>query len=153
MGGITNKCYFPFKHVICLDRYFTRMMKVLNKKVLLRERKRHATRRVASTHYAVPLCCSPMLFPYPLPGSGKGYPHPPPGPGKEVLPAPPPHLDLGRGYPRPAWIWEGSTPCPPTWTWEGGNPSPPPHPWTREGVWKRMLLLKNKWENVATVVF
>ena len=86
----------------------------LNKKVLLRERKRHTDRGVSSTtRWVAP---------------------PPPGQGTP----PPARSDRGR-YPRwgnpPAWTWLGYPPCldlagvpPPTWTWLGNPPPPPPGP-------------------------
>ena len=55
-----------------------KVRKEKNKKILLRERKRHTARRVASTHYAVPV-----------------------GGTIAPLPSPLPHLDLGRGTPAP----------------------------------------------------
>ena len=78
-----------------------------NKKVLLRERKRHTTRRVASARYAA-LCnggegCTPsQVGGYPIQGLGGGVPHlrcrgyPTSGLG-----TPPHHPDLGWGTPRP----------------------------------------------------
>ena len=86
-----------------------------NKKVLLRKRKRHTDRHVASTPSVV------------LTG-GKG------------VPQVPPHLDLARGIPHP---WQGVPGEPPiwTWTWLGGTPSltgvplvPPIWTWTWLGV-------------------
>ena len=120
----------------------------MKKKVLLRERKRHTTRRLASTRYAVPAGGTPILGSdlggcsgYPLlrqgktpvwgtPFPGGGYPFPG---GRYPLPRP------GKGVP-PTWTWEGCTPplgpgkgVPPAWTWEGVFPCqwmgyPPPLP-------------------------
>ena len=120
-----------------------------NKKVLLRERKRHTTCRVVNTH-------SVVLTGYPLPDLAGGVPYlgtpwagylPPPGypPGQGTPPPgypPPPRLDLA-GYP-PTWTWQG-TPLPPgpgrvppscPWhsgkcckaLWDMGTPSPPQLP-------------------------
>ena len=64
-------------------------MRILNKKVLLRERKRHTARRVASARYAAVMGWEG----YPI--SGRGYPVP--GLGRGV-----PHLWSGKGgYPIP----------------------------------------------------
>ena len=55
---------------------------ILNKKVLLRERKRYTARRIASTCSAVPiggctLSCPGQGVPHPvLPGGGGGLSHP-----------------------------------------------------------------------------
>ena len=111
-----------------------------NKKVLLRERKRHTACRVASTPYVV-------LTGYP-PGQGTpqgtpqaGYPQPGyPLPPARVPPLPgypPPGYPLARvppwpgspqpGYPParvpPNWTCQGT---PPGWTWQG---TPPAAPW------------------------
>ena len=103
-----------------------------NKKVLLRERKRHTARRVASARYAdwggggLPIPRSggggthPQIqggFPVPGPGGtpsqvrGRGVPHPRsrgaysiPGWGEGV-----PHQDLGWGTP-PGQTWDGVPP-------------------------------------------
>ena len=86
----------------------------INKKVLLRERKRHTARRVVSTP-------SVVLTGYPLPPGRvppAGYPPPPldlagtppAGPGRY-----PPQLDLAGYPPPPGWIWQGIPPpgvCP-----------------------------------------
>ena len=80
---------------------------ILNKKILLRERKRHTARRVASARYAA-------LF-----NGGGGLPHP--------------VLDGWRGVPYPVLDGGGVTPSSPGWG-EGGTPSRPgqgvgvPHP-------------------------
>ena len=63
-----------------------------NKKVLLREHKRHTARRVASARYAV------------LSNGGGGTPS----------------SHGGGGYPIQSW-W-GGTPSSPDWWWEGGYP-------------------------------
>ena len=79
-----------------------------NKKVLLRERKRHTARCVSSARYAgvgVPSPRSggwylvPGLGDYPVPGSRGGYPIP--GLGGYPIPCPGgvPHPDLVGGYP------------------------------------------------------
>ena len=73
------------------------------KKVLLRERKRHTARRVASTPYVV-------LTGYPPPPS-QGTPRPgytPPGQGTP-LPRVPPPAGPGR-VPPPSWTWQGTPP-------------------------------------------
>ena len=100
--------------------------KILNKKVLLRERKRHTTRRVASAAmlggvgYPVP-----GLGGYPIPGLG-GVPHPrgvpSPRSGGYPIPGPGgvPHPDLGWGTP-PARLGMG---YPPDQTWDGIPPRP-----------------------------
>ena len=58
-----------------------------NKKVLLRERKRHTARHIASTCYAAPVLCLHL---------GMGYP--------PDLERDTPHPDLGRGYPPVSWM-------------------------------------------------
>ena len=83
----------------------------INKKVLLRERKRHTTRRVASTPYVV-------LTGYP-PWQGT------PQPGYPPLAGP------GRVPPPPGWTWQGTPAArvppqpgyPPGWTWQGTPPA------------------------------
>ena len=75
-----------------------------NKKVLLRERKRHTARCVASTRYAA--LSNPDLVigggtPFRPGGGYPGYP-PPSRPGRGV-----PHPDLVRGYPIQTWSGEG----------------------------------------------
>ena len=90
-----------------------------NKKVLLRERKRHTTRRVASTHSAVL-----------LPRAGGGYPHP-------VLMGVPHPVPMG--YPHPVSMGEV-----PIMTWLGYlSPSvlkTCTHPPSRlEGTWDQAL--------------
>ena len=90
----------------------------VNKKVLLRERKRHTTHHVASTPYVV-------LTGYPpCPDLAGGYP-------TWVPPLP-----LGRVPPRQGTPWQGTpqqgtpqqgTPpgrVPPSWTWQGTPPRP-----------------------------
>ena len=100
------------------------------KKVLLRERKMHTARRVASARYAA-------LFP------DKGVPHPVLGrgtPGYTPILTwgyPLPHLDLGWGTPLHlldlGWDYRPPPP-PPILTWEEGNPfwpdGVPPWMWT-----------------------
>ena len=114
-----------------------------NKKVLLRERKRHTARRVAST----PTCwCGWGGYPRYAPCPDLGWGTPLPWPGKVV---PPPILTWMGGYPMllmrdpppiltwdrvppppPILTWEGVPPIltwdgvPPILTWEGGTPSP-----------------------------
>ena len=68
-----------------------------NKKVLLRERKRHTARRVASTPYVV-------LTGYPPPPPA-GYP--PPRQGKPPPAGYPPGLDLAGYPPPPQWLPHG----------------------------------------------
>ena len=106
---------------------------IYNKKVLLRERKRHTTRRVVSTPSVVLTGYPPGRVPpcpdlagggscwggYPIPG----YPHPNLARGVPYWGYPtwvPPHPDLTRGY--PIWVppqqgtpWQGTTPHP----WQG----------------------------------
>ena len=90
-----------------------------NKKVLLRERKRHTDRCVASARYAVPVGGTPLSCLGPdLDGGGGGTPFPGPGGGypSQVWTGRVPHpageeVPLGMGYPPP-----------PTWTWEVGTP-------------------------------
>ena len=84
----------------------------LNKKlkVLLRERKRHTARRVASTPYVV-------LTGYPpRPGYHPPWPGYPPGQG-----TPQPGYPLARVPPQPGYPPGQGTP--PSWTWQG---TPPP---------------------------
>ena len=86
-----------------------------NKKVLLRERKRHAARRVSSAPYAV------LSWGIPHPG----YPHP----------------DLAKGYPIPGWGYPilGT----PVLTWAEGTPPwvTPIQEWntSQEGNWDQSL--------------
>ena len=87
-----------------------------NKKVLLRERKRHTARRVASARYAK------GGYPVPGPGGvphhrsgGRGVPHP-----RSAGTLGTPHLpDLGWGTP-PGQTWDGVPP--PGQTWDGVPP-------------------------------
>ena len=128
-----------------------------NKTVLLRERKRHTARCVASTRCAalfggkvpgpksggVPSPRSgggtqSQVWGYPIPGPG-GYPIP--GPGgtpshvRGVTPSRPgqggtpatPYLDLGWGTPPPVWTWDGVPPA-----LDLGWGTPPT--WTWDGV-------------------
>ena len=106
----------------------------LNKKVLLRERKRHTARRIASTCYAVPVGGTPPSWDltwiggYPLPRevppSQVGYPH-------LDLEKGTPCLDLGRGYPH-LDLTRGYPPPPPgpgkgyPPSVDGLHPPPPP---------------------------
>ena len=95
-----------------------------NKKVLLRERKRHTARRVASARYAALMGGVPRVPPH----------HPdlarvPPTPGMGYLPpsrpvrGTPPHPRPGMGYPTPSSRPGWGTP-PPTQTWDGVPPPP-----------------------------
>ena len=88
---------------------FSRTHRIDNKKVLLRERKRHTTRRVASTHYAVPDGVYPLSWDLtwtPFPGlDGGGYPFP--------------GLDRGGGTPFQVWMGEGVTQ---SQVWKGVQP-------------------------------
>ena len=101
----------------------------MNKKVLLRERKRHTARHVASTRYAA--LSNPDL---PPPPSRPGRGGTPSRLGQEGrTPGIPHHPDLVRGYPGyplniqtwsggyPIQTWSGGTPCPQT-----GMGYPPP---------------------------
>ena len=102
-----------------------------NKKVLLREHKRHTVHRVASACYPAPS----------LSGPGMGYP--PSRPGMGYPPdlwwgIPPP--DLGWGTP-PTQTWDGVPPTRPgtgyclTQTWDGVPPRPVMgYPPTRPGM-------------------
>ena len=116
-----------------------------NKTVLLRERKRHTARRVASARYTALSPDRGGGYPFPGPGRGWGGGYPFPGPGRGGA----------RGYPLPRsrWGWVGGTPFPdpgggyslPRSRWKGGGRGytpprsgkgvPPPHPnWTWEWV-------------------
>ena len=95
-----------------------------NYKVLLRERKRHTARRVASTRYAA--LSNPDLV-------GGGVPHPDLVGGRGVTPPPPSRPGLG-GVPHPDLV-RGGTPSKPgqggtatIQTWSGGYPGLPPTP-------------------------
>ena len=108
---------------------------MLNKKVLLRERKRHTARCVANTPYVV-------LTGYPTggyrtlgtPRGGTGPWVPPQVPPRGgTRPRVPPRVPpLGGyqtsgtppGYPLPGWTWQGT---PPGWTWQGNPPTAPWH--------------------------
>ena len=89
-----------------------------NKEVLLRERKMHTARHVASTHYAVLVGVPPHPGTWPGRGVG-GRLNPFPGPGRGVPPSQvqtaggTPFLVQAGGYPLPrsrSWTWEGGTP-------------------------------------------
>ena len=81
---------------------------ICHKKVLLRERKRHTARRVASTPYVVLTGYPPSGYP---PGQGT-----PPWPGYPPGQGTPPQLDLA-GYPL-GWTWQGTPPAAP---WHSGK--------------------------------
>ena len=128
----------------------------LNKKVLLRERKRHTARRVASPRYAVPVGGTPPPPSWDLTWMGEVL-HPAGGgtpscwregvTPSQVWTGGAPH---SAGWGTPTWTWEGVFPCqqdwvpwpwqldgvPPTWTCEGGTPSAGwgTPTWTWEGV-------------------
>ena len=113
----------------------------INKKVLLRERKRHTARRVVSTPSVILTGYPPVLtWPRGVPCQGGtllggtllgvpylGTPHPGPGAPCQGVPC------LGvpcRGYPTwvpPAWpgvpCWEGTLPGYPHPSWPGGYPA------------------------------
>ena len=80
---------------------------MLNKKVLLRERKRYNARRVASARYAVPVGVPPpppsldlvWTGAYPFPGLDEGGGALGWGTPCLDLGRGTPHRDLGRGYP------------------------------------------------------
>ena len=105
-----------------------------NKKILLRERKRHTARRVASACYADLLGRGvPHLRSGGEPISGWGVPHPrvggvphprvggvPPRPGMGY--PPPPTPDLGWATPNPDMGWVTPPPFRPGW-----DTPPPPH--------------------------
>ena len=95
--------------------YYNIIISYKNKKVLLRERKRHTALRVASTRYVVPVAGTPIL------GSDLDW---------GGVPAPSPSWDL-------TWMGRGYLPlCPPTpapphpgiWPGWGGGTCPAPHP-------------------------
>ena len=81
-----------------------------NKKVLVRERKRHTASRVASTPYVVLTGYPPDRVPPVLTWPGGVPTWVPPS-------RVPPQLDLAW-YP-PGWTWHGT---PPGWTWQGTPP-------------------------------
>ena len=112
----------------------------MNKKILLRERKRHTARRVASTPYVVLTGYPPILTwlggyltwvpPSRVPPRGypprvppRGYPPGYPLPGYPPARVPPP------GYP-PSWTWQGTPPVAAPWhswkcckaLWDMGTP-------------------------------
>ena len=96
----------------------------INKKVLLRERKRHTARHVASTPYVVLTGYPPTRVPpqagYPRAGYPPSQGTPRPGyPPARV----PPRLDLA-GYPPPAAPWHSGKCC--KALWDTGTPPPPP---------------------------
>ena len=86
------------------------LIQYVNKKVLLRERKRHTARHAASTPYVV----LSLLTPPP-----PACPDPPPPAGPDPWPPLPPA----------GWTW---TPPPGSWTWppQAAGPDPPPTSWT-----------------------
>ena len=106
----------------------------VNKKVLLRERRRHTARRVASARYADRLMGGGGL---PHPVLDRGVHHPVGGGGWVGTPSSPDPgwvpwgtpLVSRMGYTPPTWIWDG---VPATWTWDGVTHSPPT--WTWDGV-------------------
>ena len=125
-----------------------------NKKVHLRERKRHTARRVA----VASACYSGGGTQSTPPDLGRGTPldlkwgTPPPGSGMGY----PPYLDLGWGTP-PTWTWDGvpplpylelrwGTPSPPHLELRWGTP-PPPQVWTD---WKYYLPPSFGWRAVIT---
>ena len=94
-----------------------------NKKVLLRERKRHTARRVASTPYVVLTGYPPRQGTPPARDPpGQGTPH---GQGTPPARVPPPRVPPLARVPPPARVppWPG---YPPGWTWQG---TPPAAPW------------------------
>ena len=113
-----------------------------NKKVLLRERKRHTARRVASTPYVVltgypPRAPPPARVPpSPQPGNPPqpGYP---PSQGTPPARVPPsqgtPQLDLA-GYPPPAAPWHSGKCCKALW-----NTGTPPPGVDRQTKWNYYL--------------
>ena len=93
----------------------------MNKKVLLRERKRHTARRVASTTYVVLTGYPPARVPpqpgYP-PGQGTPLARVPPsqGPPTRVPPqpgSPPARVPPLARVPPPGWTWQGTPPAGP----------------------------------------
>ena len=100
-------------HLIVNVRRFFYQNSFFNKKVLLRERKRHTARRVASTPYVV-LTGYPPTDQGTPPGQGTPPARVPPRPGY-----PPPGLDLA-GYPPPAAPWHSGKCC--KALWDTGTP-------------------------------
>ena len=114
-------------HKYIYKHEFVYFISINNKKVLLRERKRHTAHRVVTTPSVVLTGYPPILT-----WLGGRYP----------ARVPPPQ----QGTPPPGWTWQGTTPgwtwqrTPPTptagpgrvplpgWTWQG-NPPPVSAPW------------------------
>ena len=126
-----------------------------NKKVLLRDRKRHTARHIASAHYSAlsnggggyPIQSwwgTPSSYGggYPIPGLDRGYPIP----GLEGGFPSSPDKGVSQGTPIQTWVgvppvhtWNGVPPCRPWWgtpliqTWDEVTPYPdlgwstPPH--------------------------
>ena len=103
-----------------------------NKKVLLRERKRHTTHRPPRSKYMP--CCSSWGYPSPVLtwDLDEGVPHPSDRMTSDPIltwDGVPPHPDLGRGYPHPD-LGRGYSPPnlrrrnPPILTWEWVPPCP-----------------------------
>ena len=153
-------------HILQNDNYYS-LKSGVNKKVLLRERKRHTARCVANTPYVV-------LTGYPPPGGTWSGTPPPPPPGGTWSGGVPGQVPWGvprppRGYPVRYPPGEGGYPDPPggvpgpplggtrSGTPRGGTrsgtppggypvryppggvPSPPPPLWTDKHLWKQYL--------------
>ena len=117
------------RSVAAYCRMFDRKKYSTNKKVLLRERKRHTVRSVESARYAA-------LSPDERGRGGRGYGVTPSSPGQGEYPEVPLHLDLDGVLP-PTWTWDGIVP--PPWTWDGVPPHldlgwGSPSVWTWDGV-------------------
>ena len=125
-----DNALIDFTEMAYMSNYSSkRLNSELNKKVILRERKRHTTRRVASARYAalsngVP---HPVLARGDTPSSpGQGVPHPVLGgwgypiPGSGVWGVPHPVL-AGGGTSSQVQVGEGGTPSSPGWG--DGTPS------------------------------
>ena len=93
-----------------------------NKKVLLRERKRHTAHRVASTPYVVLTGYPPVLawggYRVYLGTPQPGYPQQGTSHQGTLLPGYPPRLDLAGYPPLPGWTWQGTPPAAP---WHSGK--------------------------------
>ena len=139
-----------------------------NKKVLLRERKRHTAHRVASTPYVVltgypPGQGTPPARVPPWPGypPSQGTPRPgyPPGQGTPhqgtpLARVPPTRVPPWPGYPQPGYPPPGYPPSqgtpppgyPPGWTWQGTPPAGPGRVPPRAAPWHSGKCCKALWD-------
>ena len=105
----------------------------INKKVLLRERKRHTARRVVNTP-------SVVLTGYPThPDLARGVPYLPPRQGTPPAGYPhqgTPHGRVPPGRVPPCWTWQCT---PPGWTWQGNPPAGPGRVPPQQGTSGRVL--------------